>query len=190
MATQSPAVHSVHIYNSDSDMVVRLGAIVSSNLRLGDSALIVATPAHRTQLVAHLKEAGINVRACVREGRYTMLDAQEALSLFMRGGRPVRKMFFATVGSTLEAMRLHMQAERHNLTVFGEMVALLWKDGLKDAALELEALWNAALQDRTFHLHCAYPRSVFQGDAEVADVCGAHSHVLMDRPETYLAQAS
>ena len=185
MATQHPPVHSVHIYDSDSDMISRLAAIVCSNLRLGDSALIMATPEHRAELIEHLEEAGINVRARVREGRYTMLDAREGLSMFMRHGRPDRELFSRSIVGTLEAIRSSAAPARRNLAVFGEMVALLWGDGLKDAALELESLWNSALQDSAFHLHCAYPRAVFGCHAEVSDVCGAHSHVLGDRPDWY-----
>ena len=188
MATPFPAVHSVHIYDSDSDLITRLGAIISSSLRLGDSALIVATPEHRAQLVQHLREAGVDVRSCVRDGRYTMLDAREALSLFLRDGRPDSRLFGLTVGATLDSVRQRAAAAKRNLTVFGEMVALLWRDGLKEAALELEALWNAALRERTFHLHCAYPRELLHTDRDVAEICGAHSHILGYIPR--LAQAS
>ncbi len=188
MATPFPAVHSVHIYDNDSDLITRLGAIVSSSLRLGDSALIVATPEHRVQLVAHLRETGINIRSCVREGRYTMLDAREALSSFLRSAHPDPRRFRLSMGNTIDAVRQRAVSAKRNLTVFGEMVALLWEDGLKESALELESLWNAALQDRSFHLHCAYPRGLFASEADVADVCGAHSHIVGYVPK--LAQAS
>lgn len=188
MATQFPAVHSVHIYDNDTDLITRLGAIVASSLRLGSSALVVATPEHRTQLVDHLREAGIQVRSCVREGRYTMLDAREALSMFLRDGQPDAKLFHRTVGNTVDLLRQRATAAKMNLTVFGEMVSLLWGDGRKDAALELEGLWNATLQHSTFHLHCGYPREILASEFDVANVCDAHSHVLGYIPK--LAQAS
>jgi hypothetical protein len=65
------------------------------------------------------------------------------------------------------------------LTVFGEMVSVLWDEGKKDAALQLEALWNDALRERAFHLHCAYPRLGFINDGDETAVCGAHTHVLL-----------
>ena len=188
MVTPFPAVHSIHVYDSDAELITRLGAIVSSSLRLGDSALIVATPEHRAQLVDHLGEAGINVRSCVREGRYSMLDAREALSMFLAAGRPDARLFRQTVGNTVDSARQRAVATKRRLTVFGEMVALLWADGLKKAALELEGLWNESLRERTFHLHCGYPRAIFASHSEVADVCGVHSHILGYGPE--LAKAS
>jgi hypothetical protein len=66
------------------------------------------------------------------------------------------------------------------LTVFGEMVALLWAEGKKEAALEVEALWNDALNDRAFHLHCAYPRSGFINPAHDDGLAAVkfHSHAV------------
>jgi PAS domain S-box-containing protein len=61
------------------------------------------------------------------------------------------------------------------------MVALLWAEGNQDAALELEQLWNRLADTHSFHLHCAYPISLFasQADAEsIAAVCGEHSGVI------------
>jgi len=44
---------------------------------------------------------------------------------------------------------------------FGEMVALLCQDGLFDAAVELEGLWNELAARFRFHLFCAYPSRLF-----------------------------
>ena len=178
MSTQLPAVHSVHFYDRDSDLISRLCSIVSTSLRLGDSALIVAEARHRDLLVRALKSVGIDVRSCVRDGRYTMLDAKEALSSFMLNGKPDPYLFQTAIGKTLDDVRQHAQSENRGLTVFGEMVAVLWDEGQQEAALALERLWNAALSDRTFHLHCAYPRALFSSAAEIAAVCDTHSHVL------------
>ncbi len=173
-------VHSVHIYHRDSDLIARLCAITASSLRVGDSVLIVATDSHRKQLVAGLDSTGLDVRACVREGRYLMLDAKEALLTFMRKGMPDADAFRATMGSTLNAVRFRARSKNQGVTVFGEMVAVLWEAGKKQAALKLEDLWNAHLRDHVYHLHCAYSRSLFDDALEVAAVCDTHSHVLRD----------
>ena len=178
MSVQVPAIHSVHVYDHDNDLIARLSAIVSTGLRIGDSVLIVATPEHRDQLVKELGFAGIDVRAAVREGRYTMLDARETLAAIMRNDSPDRELFRESVGKALALARLQARSRNQGLTVFGEMVAALWDEGLKSAALELEALWNEALSDNTFHLHCAYPRASFIDASELRSVCETHSHVL------------
>jgi len=176
MSTQLPAVHSVHVYDHDLDLITRLCAIVSTGLRLGDAVLIVTTEDHRKQLVSELEKAGIDVRTAVREGRYTMLDAEETLATFMRNGSPDASLFASNVGTALANARA--RSRNQGLTVFGDMVDVLWEDGQREAALVLENIWNATLSESTFHLHCAYPRAVFSGEGDLRSVCDVHSHVL------------
>jgi DcmR-like sensory protein len=178
MPTHLPAIHSVHIYEQDSDLITRLSVIVSTSLRLGDSVLVIATGEHRQLLIRELEAAGLDVRDCVREGRYSMLDAKDTLAAFMRNGMPDRHQFMSSVGQVLVAARTKAVSNNQSLTVFGEMVAVLWDEGNKAAALELEGLWNEILTERTFHLHCAYPRSGFVNHTDVDAVCHSHSHVL------------
>jgi hypothetical protein len=62
------------------------------------------------------------------------------------------------------------------------MVAVLWDEGNREGAIELENLWNDVLNDRAFHLHCAYPRSAFNSqsnDSGMESICHTHSHVLV-----------
>ncbi len=99
----------------------------------------------------------------------------------MVNGLPDRQRFFASVGSLVAAAKETSRNASRGLTVFGEMVAVLWEQGNKMGALRMETLWNELLNDRAFHLHCAYPRSLFSDGADVAAieaVCGSHSHVF------------
>jgi hypothetical protein len=176
------AVHSVHIYDDDSALIKRLCGIVTSGLHVGNSVVIVATSAHRELLVKELREFGINIRSYARDGRFAMYDAEDTLATFMVNDKPHRDLFKKGVGGLLADARKHALSEGLGLTVFGEMVAVLWEQRKKEAALELEALWNDALNRRAFHLHCAYPRLPFasaQDEQGYAAVCQAHSHVLV-----------
>ncbi len=180
MSSQA-VVHSVHIYDEHSSLIGRLCGIVKSGLEIGNSVLIVATASHREQLVRELKEAGVDVRGHARDGRFTMYDAKDTLATFMLKGMPDRDLFMASIGKLLEEAKKSARSKEQGLTVFGEMVSVLWDAGKKEAALQLEALWNDVLHDRVFHLHCAYPRWSFVNDGDeagLADVCHAHSHVL------------
>jgi len=178
----SPTVHSVHIYDEHSALIKRLCGIVSSGLQIGNSVLIVATASHRDDLVRELTDAGVDVRQIARDGRFIQYDAKDTLATFMVNDRPDRDLFTQSVGGLLKTAKEQARSKDQGLTVFGEMVAVLWEQGKKDAALELEAIWNNALNDRAFHLHCAYPRWTFINDGDdsgLAAVCHAHSHVLV-----------
>jgi hypothetical protein len=176
------AVHSVHIYDDDSGLIKRLCGIVISGLHVGNSVLIVATAPHRDQLIKELRDSGTIIRTYARDGRFAMYDAEETLATFMVNDRPDRNLFMQSVGALLSDARSHAVAKDAGLTVFGEMVAVLWEQGKKQAALELEALWNESLNDRAFHLHCAYPRLPFisgKDEKGYAAVCEAHSHIMV-----------
>ena len=175
--SSSAAVHSVHVYDDDAALIMRLCGIVSSSLRVGDSVLIVATPEHRTSLVEELKSAGVDVRSHAREGTFTMVDAYEMLLSIMVNGHPDPLRFEDQIGRLLMRIRAISKSPDQRFTVFGEIVNLMWEQGNKQGALELEALWNDALNKNSFHLHCGYQRTGFQGDDEAA-VCEVHTHML------------
>jgi hypothetical protein len=174
----APAVHSVHIYDRSDALIARLCGIVAASLNVGDAVLIVATGEHRDQLVEELKNVGVNVRVHAREGRFSMFDARETLNTVMNNGMPDADLFMTSIGAMLAEARLKARSKENGLTVFGEMVSVLWDEGKKAAALELEALWNDALNDRAFHLHCAYPRSGFVHECDELAVRQTHSHVI------------
>jgi signal transduction histidine kinase len=79
---------------------------------------------------------------------------------------------------------------RPRVRAYGEMVALLWADGNRDAAIRLEELWNDLGRTRPFSLFCAYPMSGFGGEELVeplASVCTSHSRVIPAESYTALA---
>jgi hypothetical protein len=88
---------------------------------------------------------------------------------------PSPALFEETVGRLARDLVIASEG----LTAFGEMVALLWAQGNKRGALELEDLWNRLLDQSTFHLHCAYPKVLFAGDEnDLRDVCDHHSLLI------------
>jgi len=61
------------------------------------------------------------------------------------------------------------------------MVDLLWKDGQREAAIELEEIWNRLAAIQPFSLLCAYSMSNFPDahDGELFDrICEAHTRVV------------
>jgi len=160
--------------------VSRLHNIIVSSLDFGSSVLIVATPEHRRQLDSALRDSSPATRKAMKR-RLLMLDAQETLNMFMVNRHPSDQRFSQTVGKLIKELKQSAKNEQRGLTVFGEMVEILWSEGNKLGALELERMWNDALQDRSFHLHCAYPRSILRdsvGAVTLKAICDEHSSVI------------
>ena len=184
MAATSPTVHSVHFYQEDTSLIERLCGVVTSGLQLGDSILVVATAEHRQQLVAQLDKLEIDLRCAAREQRFTMTDAQETLDAFMIDGAPDREKFIHSVGALIHGAKKASRSNRRGLTVFGEMVSVLWQAGNRRAACQLEGLWNEVMTGRAFHLHCAYPKQLvteqYVDQFGLASICQQHTHVLVN----------
>jgi hypothetical protein len=177
----SPVVHSVHFYDADEALIQRLLSVVVSSLEAGNSILIVATDDHRQQLTAALRKRGHDVPRLESDATLAFFNAHETLAYFMVNGMPSRERFLNSVGDLIASAKQAARNSTRGLTVFGEMVAVLWEQGNKTGALQLEALWNDLLNDRAFHLHCAYPRSLFANADEAGgmeSICESHSHVV------------
>lgn len=177
----SPVIHSVHFYDQDEVLIARLSNIITSAVETGNSVLIVATQEHRSRLVKALEQRLSSLRGLETEGRLILVDAEETLSLFMVDGSPDPELFRTSMGELVKTAKLAAWNGHRGLTAFGEMVALLAERGNLRGALKLEALWNELLNDKTFHLHCAYPRSLFSTEESrslFGAVCESHSHVI------------
>ena len=175
----SSAVHSVQFYTHDEALISRLQSIVESSLRSGASVLVVATKEHRHQLQSVLEESGLELDK-LEKGRVQLVDAHEMLDQFMVRDRPDHQRFKECVERLIRTARAAAINENRTVAVFGEMVALLWCEGNKTGALELERIWNVLLQDHGFHLHCAYPRSILKesDNLTIKAICDEHSSVL------------
>ena len=144
---------------------------------------------HREGIARQLKARGLDVTNGELKGRYFALDAAETLSLFMLDGIPDVVRFRAVIGGVLEQAKA-ASGDRVRAAVFGEMVALLWAAGKRDAAIRLEELWNDLAQTHAFSLRCAYPMGDFHREEHSAAfraICEQHSGVIPGESYTSLA---
>jgi hypothetical protein len=165
--------HSVVFYR-DSELAGLVGPYLLGAIDDGGVAVIVATPEHRLWINAWLMQAGLDLGTVTSNGSYIVLDAMQTINRFVRSDWPDAAEFWQTMSPVLTTACRRKRPVR----VFGEMVALLWRDGLVEPAVELEALWNEMAKRFTFSLLCAYPHAAVtlaeHSDA-LAQVCAAHS---------------
>ncbi|HXT69413.1 MAG TPA: MEDS domain-containing protein [Vicinamibacterales bacterium] len=172
----SPSEHFVQIYERDVVLMDALEGFISGGLRGGESAIVIATPGHRTELEHRLRMQGFNFDAAVALDRYIALDAAETLLSFMDNGWPDEKRFMTVIHGLLERAGHGGRPVR----AFGEMVALLWAQGHSGATVRLEHLWHGLCAAESFALFCAYPKSGFTMDAaeSLQQICATHSKVI------------
>ena len=169
--------HLVEFYETEAFLVDTVRDFFVPALQDGDAAIVIATPEHRADFESALDEAGIDVDAAVREGRYVALDARDVLARFMVDGAPDPSRFAQTIDAVMD----RAGAGERTLRAYGEMVALLWDDGDVASALALEDLWNDLADVRAFELLCAYPMRAFEDTDSAAAfqrVCEQHTSVI------------
>jgi len=173
--------HVVQFYDDDAFLVEKVTQLVGSALDLGNSAIVIATPAHREGVAKSLHSRGFDATAAEADGTYYALDAAKTLAQFMVDGRPDRARFAETIEPVIR--RANAAAKCHNpcAAAFGEMVALLWTQGKQAAAIELEQQWNDLSQRTPFSLCCAYPMRSFNRETHrrnFASICAHHLEVF------------
>src|SRR6478609_6371407 len=147
--------HTIQFYERDIFLIETIGRYVHPALVAGGSALVLAIKPHRDMLALELMARGSDPKVAAEQGRYLALDAAELLSEFMIDGWPDEALFKNIVGPWIR--RAYEGARRRRVVAFGEMVALLWAEGKRDAAVQLERLWNELARAELFSLVCAYP---------------------------------
>jgi signal transduction histidine kinase len=178
--------HAVQFYEAAPFLLDDVHRYIVTGLRLGETAVVIATAAHRLDLEARLAADGLDLLDARARGQYIALDAAETLARFMVDGTPDADRFMEVVGSTIAAA-----TAVRPVRAFGEMVALLAAAGRYDAAIRLEQLWNELQSTFTFSLLCGYPMSVLGGEraAVVVDrICTEHAQVVPAESYTALTE--
>ncbi|HXC50766.1 MAG TPA: ATP-binding protein [Candidatus Limnocylindrales bacterium] len=174
--------HYVQFFEHDEVLLTALFEFVTEGLADGEACIVVGTSAHNQRLHVRLTDAGIDLASASETGQLTMLDASELLEKMLVDGFVDRDRFRTIVGRLVESSFQRYPRVR----VFGEMVALLWARGSREAAIELEERWNELLKERSFTLFCAYPFHGMSGlDAAppFEKVCRSHSRIIP--PESF-----
>jgi PAS domain S-box-containing protein len=184
--------HVVHFYSEEASFQEALSRFIGGALGAGDIAIVIATPDHRHGLAQRLRAGGLDTGRLVESGRYISLDARETLSNIMVDGMPDAESFDRVVkGVITRAEKPAVEGTEPRLAVYGEMVALLWKEGKLDAVLALEQLWNRLAESYSFSLRCGYPITSFrrqEDDEPFLRICASHSSVIPS--ESYTALTS
>jgi len=168
--------HAVRFYENEASLCRIVATFLREGLAFGQPGLVIATKEHANGIVAELRARELNIDRLMASHDLVLVDAMEALKSLMVGGRPNAEKFSATARAALDQAR----AGRRGVTIraYGEMVDVLWKQGLDVAAIQLEMLWNRLARNGEFSLLCGYAMGSFYKDAGMRDICAQHSHVI------------
>jgi hypothetical protein len=169
--------HFVQFYESEEFLASSVADYLAAGLLADEAAIIVASEAHTHDIKRQLQARGCDVAAACANGSFVALDAQDTLNQFSADGVIDADAFHEVVGQAIASLT----SGSRPLRAFGEMVVLLWMQGKRQAAIQLEELWNQLRQSHPFSLMCGYPMEAFRDSSDAQslhDVCACHSHVM------------
>jgi hypothetical protein len=181
--------HVVQFYGHEEELADQVAGYLLDALRDGGAAVVIAIAAHRQVFEGRLTQAGVDLAAAARDGRYQVQDAGDTVRALTPGGRPDPDTFDRLIGGLIRRAGQRGRPVR----AYGEMVALLWDAGLVNAAVELEEMWNSLGQRYSFSLFCGYPASSVSGDGQLeafTEVCRLHRSVVGGWPTAPAASAN
>ena len=176
--------HIVQLFDSANSVAETVADYLERG-RANDALLIViARPQHWAETALRLEARGFPVTDMIAERQLMVFDAATTLAGFYRGGCLDRDLFDRTIGDSVRQQSLYGPVR-----VYGEIVDVLAEQGLFAEAEALEHLWNALLEECSFHLLCGYQSSRFTDPAAIRalqSICAAHSFVT-SKPEDMVA---
>ena len=141
--------HGVHFSRSHDHTVAAIIEMFDDARAQGRAAVVVATGLHRRWI-----EADLHQRCIAFEGDVCrLLDADTTLSSLLVDGEPDRDRFRSIIGTLLSDVCARNPG---GVSVYGEMVGLLWSQGRAVAAMRLEEFWNELQRELPFSLLCGY----------------------------------
>jgi PAS domain S-box-containing protein len=183
VATDNFRPHAVQFYSNDEYLIAQVTRSIGTALISGEAAIVIATPSHQDSLAKRLITDVPGFHDAVAEGRYVTMDAAETLGQFMIDGSPDPERFMQVVGRAVANASRTTQKRNGGISAFGEMVAILWDQGNKTAAIRLEQLWNDLMEKYPLSLLCAYRIQSFsklQDQEGFLNICEEHSDVIPD----------
>jgi CheY-like chemotaxis protein len=148
--------HTLHFRAGDGSFHDDVVEMLLAALARGEMAVVIGTAGLRSSVASGLNAAGCDVSAMRATGNYFEFDAADALSQFMRNGRPDAGELGRMVDD-LERLRLACTpGGRSRVTIFGEMAGLLMRDGEFEAAIELEQTWSRLTRSLPYLTICSY----------------------------------
>ena len=144
--------HYVQLYENAEQLTKAVGHFVTNDLSDSQAIVIIATELHIQAFYTYLSQHYFDIDHLLNTGRLKFFDANKLLIKFVENEVPNGTLFFTTLHSIFKELFRSFQ----NVRIYGEMVDILWQNGQKVAAIQLEEYWNLLLKNYDFSLLCAY----------------------------------
>lgn len=140
-------------YDEVAPLVSDLGQAMCVALDQGHAVLCAVTDATRLILEEQLTKRGIDVADARARGQYVYLDGEDVLRQITHNGRPDPARFRDLVAWEVDGL----VREHAGVWMYGELAAILWRQGHERGAIELDRLWASVAESEPVVLCVAFP---------------------------------
>jgi DNA-binding NarL/FixJ family response regulator len=171
--------HEVAFYPNEASLVAGLVRYIEVTLHRGDVIIAMATQAHRLQILEKLRARGLHLDTA-NDGHYVWLDSMDTLSLFLVNDWPDPLLFHRVVGDLAVATVESARQRHRRVAACGQLAPILWAKGKRNAAIEVETLWDDMCHTHGIDSLCAYVSATVDRDRHLRQfdrICAVHSAV-------------
>ena len=174
--------HEAAFHADESSLLDDYTRFAEGALNAGNALVLVVTRSRRDQIFQRLQAGGIDIDAALSEGRCLWRDVPAALSSFIVDGRVDEARFWNVANALIMEAARGSTRKPPRASVCGDGTATLLEDGLVDAAIQLERLWDEVARTYNVDILCPYPSDGLRCDDENPVFCelrAAHSALHM-----------
>ena len=177
-AGHSSASHHHHVAFCSSDEVVirTLGRFIARHLDDGSAVVSLVADVHAEGVRRNLLASYVDLDVAIQEQRYVALQISDLFAQVLVDGYPEPARFFSVAEDLLtDAAR---RARNGRVAACGEGAPTLWVQGHREAAIQLEHLWDEVAKNRRMDVLCAYPLSArVEKMRTLTRLCAEHTAV-------------
>ena len=172
--------HEAGFYADESSLLDDYASFIEKALDSGHGLAMVFTRSRRDRLHQRLHSRGIDLDRTISEGKSLWMDVPAALSSFMVDGRVDEARFWNAANSLIMQAARCSKLHQPQVSACGECAPTLLQDGLADAAIQLEQLWDQVAGTFNVDIFCPYSSHGLRCEDESTvfrDLRAAHSAV-------------
>jgi DNA-binding NarL/FixJ family response regulator len=156
--------HEVEFYSDDDAFAAGFADAIKSALRLGKSAILIASELHRAGVLRKLQDDGVDVVDATERGNYLSLDAHQAVKLLMHESGPDPVRCEELICDLVTKAARVAKGPHPKVAICGECAPQLLAQGNTEAAIQLEHIWNEKTTTYNADTLCGYLASAFAGE--------------------------
>jgi DNA-binding NarL/FixJ family response regulator len=172
--------HEVGLHSDEASLLDDYARFSEAAVRAGTSLIVVLSQPRADLLHHKLRARGIDVDGALRHRTYLVLEVLDTLARFVVDGRLDEVRFWNAASTLIIQAARAPGGNRRRVAACGECAPTLMREGMVQAAMSLERLWDDVARTFDVDVFCGYLADDLRCDGDAAafqTICASHSAV-------------